>query len=89
MCVYHSNIIEKQRGKKIPRVEEQLAADSSTRKATLTKRNGKTIPSTSTTGKSVRPGIRRAAGGGAAAAGKVLAAPELDIVKRFIPDAEM
>lgn len=70
-------------------MEEQLAADSSTRKATLTKRNGKTIPSTSTTDKSVRPGIRREAGGGTAVGGKALAAAELDMVKRFIPDAEM
>ncbi|GMN54889.1 hypothetical protein TIFTF001_024014 [Ficus carica] len=72
----------------VPIVEEQLVADSSTRNAILTKRKGKTIASTSTTGRIVRLEIRRAAGG-VAVAGHPLPAAELDMVTRLIPDVDM
>lgn len=71
----------------LPSGEEQAAADSRTKNATLTKKNGKAIASTSTTGSIVRLEIRRLAV--AVASDPLPAPPEPDIVTRFIPDVDM
>ena len=69
--------------------EEHAAADSSIKIAILTNRNGSTIPSTSTTGNTVRADIRRPE---PAATAVVFADPFpslFDIVTLFIPLVDM
>ena len=76
-------------------MEEQFVADSRTRKAILTKRKGKAIPSRRTTGSKVRAVMNRrvvvaaTVEVGVKVAGDPFSAPELEIVTLFIPDVEM
>lgn len=71
----------------LPGEEEQAAADSRTMKAILTKRNGKTSASTSTSGNNVLPeNLLVAAGAGDPLP---LPAPALDMVSLFIPVVDM
>lgn len=84
------------RDERIPLEEaEQAAADSSTRNATLTNKNGSARPSTSAAGSTARLAIRRPGFAGAAAAGAdgdpfpPPPPPELGMVSFLIPLADM
>lgn len=93
---FNSKISNYRTVKYLPK-DEQKVADSSTKIATLTKINGNTIPSTSTTGSTVRSEIRRleeaATVGPPAAVADVSLAdplpPPFDMVNLLIPFADI